>query len=85
MKINNLMKKYFNKKKVVVAWGVGFYDIKEKKEITHNVTNIYVDSFNSLVNVTIQKGIEVYTVSFSMSHAQEIGFIDIEKLQKYCK
>ena len=79
------MKKYFNKKKVVVAWGVGFYDIKEKKEITHNVTNIYVDSFNSLVNVTIQKGIEVYTVSFSMSHAQEIGFIDIEKLQKYCK
>ena len=85
MKINNLIKKYFNKNEVVVAWGVGFYDIKEEKYITHNVTNIFIDSFSSLVNVTFQKGAEVYTVSFSMSHAQEIGFIDIKKLQEYCK
>lgn len=68
----------------VISWGVGFYDVKEDKDITHNVTNIFVDSFSSMVKVTIQKGLEVYTVNFSMQHAQEIGFINIKALSNYC-
>ena len=68
----------------VISWGVGFYDVKEGKDITHNVTNIFVDSFSSMVKVTIQKGIKVYTVDFTMGHAQEIGFINIKALSNYC-
>lgn len=68
----------------VISWGVGFYDVKEGKDITHNVTNIFVDSFSSIVKVTIQKGLKVYTVDFTMQHAQEIGFINIKALSNYC-
>ncbi len=68
----------------VISWGVGFYDVKEGKDITHNVTNIFIDSFSSMVRVTIEKGLKVYTVNFSMEHAQEIGFINIKALSNYC-
>ena len=68
----------------VISWGVGFYDVKEGKDITHNVTNIFVDSFSSMVRVTIQKGTKVNTVDFTMEHAQEIGFINIKALSNYC-
>lgn len=68
----------------VISWGVGFYDVKEDKDITHNVTNIFIDSFSSTVKVTVQKGLKVYTVNFSMEHAQEIGFINIKALSHYC-
>ena len=68
----------------VISWGVGFYDIKEGKNITHNVTNIVIDSFNSMLKVTIEKGLKVYTINFTMEHAQEIGFINIKALSNYC-
>ena len=68
----------------VISWGIGFYDVKEGKDITHNVTNIHIDSSSSMVKVTIQKGLKVYTVSFTMEHAQEIGFINIKALSNYC-
>lgn len=68
----------------VISWGVGFYDVKECKDITHNVTNIFIDRFSSMVEVTIQKGLKVYTVKFTMEHAQEIGFINIKALSNYC-
>lgn len=68
----------------VISWGVGFYDIKEGKDITHNVTNIVIDRFNSMVKVTIEKGLKAYTVDFTMEHAQEIGFINIKALSNYC-
>ena len=71
--------------KTIVAWGIGFHDVKEGKDITHNVTNIFIDSFSSMVTVTIEKGLKVNTVNFSMEHAQKIGFIDIKKLKEYCK
>lgn len=67
-----------------IAWGVGFYDVKEGKDITHNVTNIFVDSFSSVIKVTIQKGLKVYTVDFTMEHAQKIGFINFKALSNYC-
>ena len=68
----------------VISWGVGFYDVKENKDITHNVTNIFVDNFSSMVKVTIQKGLKVYAVDFTMEHAQEIRFINIKALSNYC-
>ena len=68
----------------VISWGVGFYNVKEGKDITHNVTNIHIDSFSSMVKITIEKGLKVYTVDFSMEHAQEIGFINIKALSNYC-
>ena len=85
------IKKAFNKTVVssncgcVISWGVGFYDVKEGKDITHNVTNIHIDSFNSMVKINIQKGSTVYTVNFTMEHAQEIGFINIKALSNYAQ
>ena len=68
----------------VISWGTGFYDIKEDKYVTHKVTNIFIDSFSSMVRVTINKGLKAYNVQFSMQHAQEIGFINIKALSNYC-
>ena len=70
---------------IVIAWGVGLFDIKSGKDITHNVTGIYVDSYNSICTVIIQKGTDVDTIKISMEYAQEIGFININALKPYCK
>jgi hypothetical protein len=68
----------------VVSWGVKKYDLEEQRIVTHNVTNIVVDSFSSMVKVNIQHGNSVKTIGFSMEHAQAIGFINIKALSVYC-
>jgi hypothetical protein len=67
----------------VISWGFGFYDVKEGKDITHNVTDIFVDSVSSMVKVTIQRGKSVKKIEFTMEHAQEIGFINVKALSNY--
>jgi hypothetical protein len=72
------------KKNIVVSWGVGFFCMKENKLVTHNVTSIYIDK-TSTVNVCVHKGRDVEVIKLSMDEAQEIGFINIKALTKYCK
>lgn len=79
-----ILKKIFSKKPVVV-WGVAFFDVKENKDVTHNVTNIHIDSISSIVQITIEKGIKVDVVKISIEQAQKIGFINIKSLEMYCK
>ena len=60
-----------------VTWGVNLFG-------THHVTSIRID-FSEMVHVVIEKGTDVQQHTFSMEHAQEIGFININALLKYCK
>lgn len=74
-----------NNCKSVISWGNSFFDLEKRKTVTHKVTDILVNSMSSMVTVIIDDGITVSSVKFSMEHAQEIGFINIEALQNYCK
>jgi hypothetical protein len=79
----NVVKSLFNKKPVIM-FGVGFFCIKENKEVTHNVTNIFVDNSTHKVTVIIEKGHKIESLSISIEEAERIGFIDVKKLEKYC-
>lgn len=70
---------------VVISWGVGFYSAKQDKNITHHVTGVFVDVFNSSVRATVQKGLEVQTVNLTIERAQDIGFINFEALSVFLK
>ena len=72
-------------KEKVIGWGIGFLDIKSGKNITHHVTGMHVSNHNSMVTVIIEKGQKVEQIKFSMEHAQEIGFINMNALKDYCK
>lgn len=72
-------------KEPVIVYGVGDYSIKEGKDVTHNVTNISVNIFDSTVIAVIEKGIEVSQVKLTMEVAQEIGFINVRALKQFCK
>lgn len=61
-----------------ICWGIDLFN-------THHVTSIQVDYFSSMVHVVIEKGLDVQKHTFSMEHAQEIGFINFNALLKYCK
>lgn len=67
-----------------ITWK-SFFNLRENKDATHVVTNIFVDSFNSTVHVTLEHGVKVENIGFSMEQAQEIGFINIKALELYCK
>jgi hypothetical protein len=79
----NVVKSLFNKKPVII-FGVGFFCVKENKEATHNVTNIFVNNSNHIVTVIIEKGHKVESLAISIEEAQRIGFIDVKKLEGYC-
>ena len=49
---------------------------------TYVVTSVRVDDQSSLIEITSQKGSKVDTMVLSMEHAQEIGFINFDKLNK---
>ena len=55
------------------------------RDVTHMVTSINVDSWNHMVTVVIEKGLTVDTVEITMEQAQDIGFINLNALEKYCK
>ena len=54
--------------------------------ITHNVTAINVNNRSSMVTFNIETGgMNVDQVHLSMEVCQELGIINLEKLEKYCK
>jgi hypothetical protein len=68
----------------VIAWKNQLFDVVTMKNVTHSITEIYIDSFSSMVKVVIQQGLKVYTVHFTMEHAHQIGFINVKALSNYC-
>ena len=69
----------------VIVWGTTFLNQETMENATHHVTGIYVDSHSSIVTVNIEKGTSVDQIKISMEAAQEIGFINIQALSKFCK
>lgn len=60
-----------------------FYAIQ--RNCKHSVQSIYIDNFDEVITVIIQKGNQVDSVNITMQHAQEIGFINLDALKNYCK
>jgi hypothetical protein len=58
---------------------------KDLKESTHRVTSINIDNRSELVTFIIEKGQNVDQVHLSMETCAELGIINIEKLENYCK
>lgn len=52
---------------------------------THKIQNIHINNQFDIVEVIIEKGKDINSVKFSMAHAQKIGFINLDKLENYCK
>ena len=69
---------------VNIVWGNTLLDLKTGKEITHRVTSMYVDTFLSVVEINIQKGVEMNTIRITMEEAEAIGFINVKALGNYC-
>jgi hypothetical protein len=67
----------------VIEWSGPLFLVEDMDK--HFVTNININPLNSMVDVYIQNAFDVQKHSFSMKHAQEIGFININALLKYCK
>jgi hypothetical protein len=76
-----------NKKEPIIVFGIGGYSIKDGKYVTHNVTSVKIDVVHNsqFVTVVIESGIEVNEVSLTMESAQEIGFINVNALKRFCK
>lgn len=53
-------------------------------DVPYHVNSIFIEH-GSMVNIVIQHGMNVDSVKISMEHAQEIGFINLSALKKYCK
>ena len=61
------------------------FNINNLKNITHRVTNVNVNIFDSSVSVTIEEGTEVNVINISLQQAKEIGFITFDALKIFCK
>ena len=69
----------------VVVWGQTLIHPKTGERPTHRISNIHIDSFNSEAVIIIEKGIQVSRLKVSIEELQNIGFLDFDKLEKYCK
>lgn len=72
-----------NKKEKVISWGVGFYDVKKDKNITHNVTSLFIDSQSSMMKIVVEHGINIQVINISMEESQTIGLINLDVLSKF--
>ena len=59
--------------------------IEDTKTIknTTNISNIFIDSFNEMVKISMQKGLRQETIDMSIEYAEEIGFINLNALKKH--
>lgn len=61
------------------------FNIENKKDITHKVTNIKIDIIENSVSLTIEKGTQVEKISLSLQEAKNIGFLNFEALKPFCR
>ena len=58
---------------------------REFKGSTHRVTAINIDNHSETVTFNIEKGTTVDQVRLTMEACQDLGIINVVKLEKYCK
>lgn len=58
---------------------------RDLKDSTHRVTAINIDNHSEIVTFIIETGQVVDQVHLSIEVCQDLGIINIEKLEKYCK
>ena len=63
----------------MVCKKIGWYNFGA----TYTITSIKVFEQSSLVEITSQKGSKTDTVIISMEEAEDIGFINFNKLEKF--
>lgn len=68
----------------VIVWGVKWFN-QDLIEATHHVTAIYIDNRSDIATFIIEKGVNVEQVKLSMSACEELGIINLQKLEKFCK
>ena len=69
---------------IVIVYGNRWMN-KNLKDSTHCVTGINIDNHSEIVTFNIERGQVVDQVHLSMEACQDLGIINIEKLEKYCK
>jgi len=69
----------------VLIYKAGFLDLKTMKSPTRIVASINIDNHSGMVRVSIEKGISVDSFSMTMERAQDMGFINIQALNKILK
>ncbi len=59
--------------------------VKEDVKRTTFVNNIFIDSWDSMISISLEKcgTMEVNVIKMSMEAAQDIGFINFDKLSDY--
>lgn len=58
---------------------------RDLKDPTHRVTAINIDNHSGIATFNIERGTTVDQVRLTMEACQELGIINLEKLEKYCK
>ena len=58
---------------------------RDLKDSTHRVTAINIDNHSGIATFNIEKGTTVDQVRLTMEACQDLGIINLEKLEKYCK
>jgi hypothetical protein len=58
---------------------------KDLKDSTHRVTAIHIDNHSAKVTFNIERGTTVDQVHLTMEACQDLGIINLEKLEGYCK
>lgn len=69
---------------VVIVYGNKWMN-KDLKDSTHRVTSINVDNHSETVTFNIERGQIVDQVHLTMETCQDLGIINLYKLEKYCK
>ena len=64
-----------------LAW----FDVETLNEVTHRVTKMSVDIYDSQVHLTIEKGAKVESINLSLQEAKHIGLINFDALKPFCK
>ena len=58
---------------------------RDLKDSTHRVTAINIDNHSGIATFNIERGTTVDQVRLTMEACQDLGVINLEKLEKYCK
>ena len=58
---------------------------RDLKDSTHRVTAINMNNHSETVTFNIERGTIVDQVRLTMEACQDLGIINLEKLEKYCK
>jgi hypothetical protein len=68
----------------VIVWGLTWFN-KDLKDATHRVTAIHIDNRSHIATFIIEKGVNVDELKLSMSACEELGIINLQKLENFCK